>query len=375
MGNSIDIHTLKQHIDQLEIKIATLEKNNTAQSHNTNKLIEHNIDEIDHNSSINNHDEQGYEIPSVTISDGPELSLSIHPIIEYPILNSTTTVLRTIPIRHDNIMDNTDNKKVFECPNCNKSFKYYSRLQKHLDRKTPCNPVITIKDDDRFENAKKERRVCEFCNRKFKSNQTMKIHLKKNCPIAPTGKNGGSGIEILNKHLDSIIPIVVPQLDGITMQVHGNENLSYITEDDVDSIFNSSITKKMINEITRGNQATIDDAINEILRKTLDAVYNNKLHPENYNMFITSNKEFLADKKIMTYKKDGWSLEDCTDVYSSITNTIIHKLIQYKHPMYTTYTPVIDKLIRVKAISEKLLYPVITKVKLLLEEYGLLPYS
>jgi hypothetical protein len=123
----------------------------------------------------------------------------------------------------------------------------------------------------------------------------------------------------------------------------------------------------MINNIARGNQTTIDDAINEILLKTLDYVYNNKLHPENYNMFITSNKEFLADKKIMTYKKDGWSLEDCTDVYSSI--------IQYKHPMYTTYTPVIDKIIRVKAISEKLLYPVITKVKLLLEEYGLLPYS
>jgi hypothetical protein len=337
-------------------------------------------------------------------------------------------------------------KKVFKCPNCNKSFKYYSRLQKHLDRKTPCNPVITIKDDDRFENAKKERRVCEFCNRTFKSNQTMKIHLKKNCPIAPTGKNGIVGIEILNKHLESNIKAVGQQqsesvgqqqsesvgqqqsesvgqqqsesvgqqqsnsvgqqqsnsvgqqqsvdingnnnitninsnnntynnIYNITIQVHGNENLSYITEDDVASIFNSSITKKMINDIAGGDLPSIDAAVNEILRKLVADVYNNKLHPENYNMFITSNKEFLADKKIMTYKKDGWSLEDCTDVYSSITNTIIHKLIQYKHPMYTTYTPVIDKIIRVKAISEKLLYPVITKVKLLLEEYGLLPFT
>ena len=315
-------------------------------------------------------------------------------------------------------------KKVFKCPNCNKSFKYYSRLQKHLDRKTPCNPVITIKDDDRFENAKKERRVCEFCNRTFKSNQTMKIHLKKNCPIAPTGKNGIVGIEILNKHLESNIKAVGHQSDSVIQQsesviqqsesvvqqsdntilhshningnnnitninsnnnntynntynitIHGNENLSYITEDDVASIFNSSITKKMITDIAGGDLPSIDAAVNEILRKLVADVYNNKLHPENYNMFITSNKEFLIDKKIMTYKKDGWSLENCTDVYSSITNTIIHKLIQYKHPMYTTYTPVIDKLIRVKAISEKLLYPVITKVKLLLEEYGLLPYS
>ena len=73
----------------------------------------------------------------------------------------------------------SEHKRVIKCPNCNKTFKYYSRLQTHLDRKTPCNPVITIKDDYRFEKAQKERRVCEFCNRTFKSNQTMKIHLKK----------------------------------------------------------------------------------------------------------------------------------------------------------------------------------------------------
>ena len=43
--------------------------------------------------------------------------------------------------------------------------------------------------------------------------------------------------------------------------------------------------------------------------------------------------------------------------------------------MYTTYTPVIDKLIRVRVISEKLLYPVINKVKILLEQFGLVPHT
>ena len=373
----------------------------------------------------------------------------------------------------------SEHKRVIKCPNCNKTFKYYSRLQTHLDRKTPCNPVITIKDDYRFEKAQKERRVCEFCNRTFKSNQTMKIHLKKNCPIAPTGKNGIVGIEILNKHLEynieqhsadniqhsgyngqysadnirhsgdngqhsannirhsgdngqhsadnirhsgdngqhsadniqhsgdngqhsadingnnNITNNNITNINSnnntynntyystynntynITIQSHGNENLSYITEDDVASIFNSSITKKMIKDIKDGDPASIDAAVNEILRKLVETVYNNTLHPENYNIFIPSVQEFICsrDKKIMTYKNDIWAPELCTDVYASITDTIIHKLIQYKHPMYTTYTPVIDKLIRVRVISEKLLYPVINKVKILLEQFGLVPHT
>ena len=58
--------------------------------------------------------------------------------------------------------------------------------------------------------------------------------------------------------------------------------------------------------------------------------------------------------------------------YASITDTIRHILIQYKHTMYTS---VINKLIRVRDISEKLLYPVIANVKILLEQFGLVPHT
>lgn len=39
------------------------------------------------------------------------------------------------------------------------------------------------------------------------------------------------------------------------------------------------------------------------------------------------------------------------------------------------YTSVINKLIRVRDISEKLLYPVIANVKILLEQFGLVPHT
>lgn len=34
------------------------------------------------------------------------------------------------------------------CGKCGKSFKYKSLLNKHLNRKTPCDPIVTIASDD-----------------------------------------------------------------------------------------------------------------------------------------------------------------------------------------------------------------------------------
>jgi hypothetical protein len=54
-------------------------------------------------------------------------------------------------------------------------------------------------------------------------------------------------------------------------------------------------------------------------------------------MFIPSESEFLTHRKIMTFKNDGWSPEHYQDVYESVTQTIINKLIQFKHPINTDY--------------------------------------
>ena len=82
--------SLTQHIDQLEIKIATLENKLT----NISKIdsitsinINQSNDNILSDNIINNYDEQGYDIPSVTISNESEYINN-----EYPIISSTTTV-------------------------------------------------------------------------------------------------------------------------------------------------------------------------------------------------------------------------------------------------------------------------------------------
>jgi hypothetical protein len=247
----------------------------------------------------------------------------------------------------------TFTKDPHNCLKCGKSFKYKSHLNKHLTRKTPCDPIVTIASDNlKLVAAKLEKRLCLFCNRIFSSTRTLNVHIKSSCPIAPTGKHNSSDSV---KNADSVeddipsVPVINSIINSnnscinshntynITLQVHGNENLRFITESDVANICNSSITSNLLKHISEGDLSAITAASNAILAKSLSFVYNNPLHPENLNMFIPSESEFLTHRKIMTFKNDGWSPEHYQDVYESVTQTIINKLIQFKHPINTDY--------------------------------------
>jgi hypothetical protein len=321
--------------------------------------------------------------------------------------------------------------KLFKCTKCNKVFKHKSKLQSHLSRKTSCSPVIEI-SGEKFELAKKDKRLCLFCNRIFASRQSLKTHITKNCPIAPTGKNGSVGMEILSEHLSesnlsnkqsSNHSDKQPDIDkshdtqsdesehvvsassivnnsnitnntnsnntnsnnitnnitnnNITINMCGNENLKYITREDIFRFYEELISNKVSELIEKDDKPTIAKVANNIIRQSLEAVYNDKYHPENFNVFIPTIKKFSDAKnlEIMVFKNGGWVFEDCEKVYETITDTVIYKLLgdYNKIPDGAEYRKVMRRIARTDKILVSMITPVIARIRSLLESYNMLP--
>lgn len=88
------------------------------------------------------------------------------------------------------------------CKLCFKAFKYPRDLIRHLARKTPCAPILEVKDlpPERLEDPNLDKKQCRFCGRVFTSYTNMRRHVRNTCKIAPNERNGNTGMELLYNH-------------------------------------------------------------------------------------------------------------------------------------------------------------------------------
>ena len=73
------------------------------------------------------------------------------------------------------------------CVRCGKEFRAPALLKRHLERKTPCEPII---------DATKNGISCRFCGKAFASRPSMSRHIRQYCKIA----NSDEGMEKLFDH-------------------------------------------------------------------------------------------------------------------------------------------------------------------------------
>ena len=80
------------------------------------------------------------------------------------------------------------------CEKCGKKFKYPSALKVHLQRVTPCSPIVD-QSDLTFQERQKPF-SCKFCGRRYQLEQSMWRHMRQRCQIATSPQ----GMEKLYKH-------------------------------------------------------------------------------------------------------------------------------------------------------------------------------
>lgn len=88
------------------------------------------------------------------------------------------------------------------CDRCGTKFTYPWKLRRHLQRKTPCAPILELEDlpAEVLEDPNLEMKKCRFCGRVLSSYDSMRRHVRSACQIAPNEKNGDAGMEQLYEH-------------------------------------------------------------------------------------------------------------------------------------------------------------------------------
>ena len=156
---------------------------------------------------------------------------------------------------------------MFKCVKCNKEFKYESDLNRHKNRKTPCN--------------KKEELKCNYCNVSFTCPYNKSIHekTKKHINNYNTYINGNqNNTQVGDNNIQNIIQLTLNTNTFINTNVLLVSNLSVEL---IYGIYNEIIDNK--NLLTYNKAVTL---FKEAVIFILDTLHFNLSNTENHNLKI-----------------------------------------------------------------------------------------
>ena len=283
----------------------------------------------------------------------------------------------------------------YHCVACRKNFKLKSNYERHMRRKIPCNNITNIDDLALVEikNDVVEYLSCAYCNEIFTRKYNLIRHIEGRCKIKT---KQDEEMELI-KHLDidnkiKELHIMKNDMDerekqfntlidrliefekliditkinnisnnsnnsnnvnniSITINAHGNEDLSHLTEEDYKKIFK---------------------LCNSSVPAFIELKHFDKNHPENCNVFISNiNSEYAS-----VYNGNQWILKDKNkvigDLYDDNCDYLIDKFNDLKHKLNITLKTNFGKFID-KHESEKTIKQMSKSIKLVLYNNRIIP--
>lgn len=238
-----------------------------------------------------------------------------------------------------------------------------------MARKKPCSPVVAGTEVRAVEVHNPSK--CKFCNRVFSRPANVKRHQLTACPIAPTGRNGQDGMELLYKHVEAeqaerlaakedeiaalekqiaqlkvdresalaipedarpAVPLAasvtrasqnvtihgdhahVVQMDvKVIQQVHvnefGKEGIEYL---DRGEVFRQVFDKIAAPRTSGSADASVlDDLSQQLIARAAMLIYSDPEHPENITCYLPKK----TDTNAMVHGSNGWTLHPVNMVF------------------------------------------------------------
>ena len=242
-------------------------------------------------------------------------------------------------------------KKIYQCPQCDKSFINKSVYAKHLNRKISCNNDTKLKQQ-------REKRTCEYCNKVFtrleslknhlmicnlkisnndskvddntstevhKSSQLTELDVKKIMErldmVSEDNKQKNIKIEMMEKELMKLKSLhnsgrktIMNNSGNNSGNNNSNNNINNIQQN-IHNEFKNEIKivafgKEDLSFITDDNYRLLLNKGFKSVQNLVEYIHMNQNKPENQNIYISN----MRDNYILIYDGNQWQLKERDDV-------------------------------------------------------------
>ena len=216
------------------------------------------------------------------------------------------------------------------CQKCNKTFNHKGAYDRHLSRQKPCKLeqklYLVEQKEIKINNIVKEiedENECLYCNKHYTTLKSLRRHNKYFCVKNKIDNNLQDEIRVLKQKINELEKDKSTKIsksitnnninntnngtinnNNITINQYGKEDLSHLTFNDFNGIFNKC---------------------NSCVPNLIDLIHFNKDKPENNNIYISNLKGSYA----MIYDGQKWNVADknttVDDMYDDKCDILVSK--------------------------------------------------
>jgi hypothetical protein len=257
----------------------------------------------------------------------------------------------------------------YNCKQCNRNFKKKYNYNKHINRKYPCKPVITIvfnckfcdknystkgnlkrheekcnknescgSNNDNIYNTLKSSNtnsgcICNYCNQTFTLVQNLQRHFKNRCIVKKQVDSAKkeiymdliNNLQVENTKLKDELKIT-KNMPVSQSTININNNISNNINNTINNFTNNTNNTINIQLVAFGSEdksLISNSEIFGLLKKGFKCVpelvkllYFDENKPENHNIYIPS----ISRNYVMIYDGENWGLKDKEDTVENIFN-------------------------------------------------------
>jgi hypothetical protein len=196
---------------------------------------------------------------------------------------------------------------VYECKICNTTFVDLSKYNRHLSKKTTCDPVKREQNNIDKLTCQKCKKVLSSTTRLKSHTEICKVDLTKQEKLEQMIENLTKQNEILNEKMDKLMnketktininnTVNQQQNNIFNIVPYGKEKFDYITKKEYNKIFAQGF---------------------RCLQMLIPLIYCNEQNPENMNVYISN----FNDDKIRIFDGKNWIIEKKDYILTNMYNS------------------------------------------------------